>query len=247
MNSEDIDKANTVSKMEFAVKMRSPCCATKVEDALNKIPGVTFFKVNASSQRLIVEGNIAAEAVRSEVENKTGLSTVLLGYGSSDANLGAGVAAISIGSSKVQGLLRFVQSNPNTCIIEGTVDELPVSEPVYLTVHESGDVSDGCQSCGSPLTQGECKFGGILGQLHPSKDRRAEFRITSDVKLSEIYGHCVVIHKGCKEDVKNNKSERLACGIIARASGLFQNSKRFCACDGVSIWEQREIDKNNLP
>ncbi|KAK3757795.1 hypothetical protein RRG08_027152 [Elysia crispata] len=247
MSANTTGEANPVTKMEFAVEMRSPCCATKVEGVLNKVPGITFFKVNASSQRLVVEGNIAAEAVRSAVENKTGMSTVLLGYGSSNSNLGAGVAAISIGSSKVLGLLRFVQSNPDTCIIEGTIDELPLSEPIYLTVHETGDVSDGCQSCGPPLKQDDFKqFGGILGQLHPSEDRRAEFRITSDVKLSDIYGHCVVIHKGCKEDVEKNKSERLACGVIARASGLFENSKRFCACDGVSIWEQRTMDKNNL-
>jgi hypothetical protein len=30
---------------------------------------------------------------------------------------------------------------------------------------------------------------------------------------------------------------RLACGIIARAAGVFENSKRFCACDGRSIWD----------
>ncbi|GFR61482.1 copper chaperone for superoxide dismutase [Elysia marginata] len=256
----EADGQNPVTKMEFAVEMKSPCCGSKVENALNKLPGIKSIKVNPSSQRLVVEGNVAAEAVRSQIEDTTGMSTVLLGYGSSGANLGAGVAAISIGSSKVQGLLRFVQSNPNTCIIEGTVDELPTSESIYLSVHETGDVSDGCESCGPPLSQEGCQsggilssflsmsnrqFGGILGQLHPSEDKRAEFRIASAVNLSDMYGHCVVIHKGSKEDVEQGKSKRLACGIIARASGLFQNSKRFCACDGVSIWEQRDMDKNS--
>lgn len=32
---------------------------------------------------------------------------------------------------------------------------------------------------------------------------------------------------------------RLACGIIARSSGLFENAKRLCECDGVSIWDER--------
>lgn len=33
---------------------------------------------------------------------------------------------------------------------------------------------------------------------------------------------------------------RLACGIIARSAGIFQNFKRICACDGVTIWDERE-------
>lgn len=34
---------------------------------------------------------------------------------------------------------------------------------------------------------------------------------------------------------------RLACGIIARSAGLFQNSKRICACDGVVVWDERDV------
>lgn len=33
---------------------------------------------------------------------------------------------------------------------------------------------------------------------------------------------------------------RLACGIIARSSGLFQNTKKICACDGLTIWDERD-------
>lgn len=33
---------------------------------------------------------------------------------------------------------------------------------------------------------------------------------------------------------------RLACGIIARSAGLFQNPKQICACDGVTLWEERD-------
>ena len=32
---------------------------------------------------------------------------------------------------------------------------------------------------------------------------------------------------------------RLACGIIARSAGLFQNPKQNCSCDGLTIWEER--------
>lgn len=32
----------------------------------------------------------------------------------------------------------------------------------------------------------------------------------------------------------------LSCGIIARSAGLFENSKQICACDGVTLWEERD-------
>lgn len=41
--------------------------------------------------------------------------------------------------------------------------------------------------------------------------------------------------------VTGNSGERLACGIIARSAGLFENTKRICACDGVTLWEERDI------
>lgn len=36
------------------------------------------------------------------------------------------------------------------------------------------------------------------------------------------------------------RRHRLACGIIARSAGLFQNPKQICACDGVTLWEERD-------
>ena len=34
---------------------------------------------------------------------------------------------------------------------------------------------------------------------------------------------------------------RVGCGIIARSSGLFENNKRICACDGVTIWDEKKV------
>ena len=31
----------------------------------------------------------------------------------------------------------------------------------------------------------------------------------------------------------------LACGVIARAAALGENKKKICACDGVTIWDER--------
>ncbi|KAH9507285.1 hypothetical protein Btru_056826 [Bulinus truncatus] len=160
-------------------------------------------------------------------------------------NLGAGVAAISIGNSGVQGMLRFVQADRNSCVVEGTIDKLPRDEPVFLTVHQTGDVTSGCGSCG-PLLKTSSQFKGIISQLTPREDQTAEFKLVSpDFKLSEIIGRCIVVHKGNWQEVEQNTSQRLACGIVARASGLFENSKRFCACDGITIWQQRQKEKDS--
>uniref|UniRef100_A0A0B7AA38 Superoxide dismutase copper chaperone n=2 Tax=Arion vulgaris TaxID=1028688 RepID=A0A0B7AA38_9EUPU len=239
------------TKMEFAVEMRSPCCVDRVKDALGGLKGVKSIDVNLATQRLVIEGDVLADTIRDTVEKRTGMAAVLLGHGSSLHNFGAGVAAISIGNSDVRGLLRFVQVDPTTCFVEGSLDKLPTPEPVFLTVHETGDVSDGCNSCGSLFKYGDDDdtrnpFGGILKQLTPDKDQRAEFRTAmSNFKLADIIGHCVVVHQGSHNDIEHGKSKRLACGIVARSSGLFQNSKRFCACDGVTIWEQRQRDIEN--
>lgn len=36
---------------------------------------------------------------------------------------------------------------------------------------------------------------------------------------------------------------RVACGIIAKASGLFENPKRICPCSGATLWDERDIAK----
>lgn len=32
---------------------------------------------------------------------------------------------------------------------------------------------------------------------------------------------------------------RIACGIIARSAGIMENFKKLCACDGVTLWDER--------
>ena len=41
--------------------------------------------------------------------------------------------------------------------------------------------------------------------------------------------------------IDGNGGGLISCGIIARSAGLFENSaKKFCACDGVPIWDERD-------
>ena len=31
----------------------------------------------------------------------------------------------------------------------------------------------------------------------------------------------------------------VACGVIARSAGIGENYKKICACDGVTLWDER--------
>ena len=57
--------------------------------------------------------------------------------------MGSGVAALSVGSDRVKGIVRLVQVEGNQCMFDGTVDGLPHGRHC-VCVHEAGDVSDGC-------------------------------------------------------------------------------------------------------
>ncbi len=50
------------------------------------------------------------------------------------------------------------------------------------------------------------------------------------------------LRKKKSSQIDGNCGAPLSCGIIARSAGLFQNSaKKFCACDGVTIWDERSV------
>ena len=59
-------------------------------------------------------------------------------------NLATAVALMDVGvNSGYKGVVRFVQVDDSTCVIDGTLDGFaPGNYGVYL--HEYGDISDGC-------------------------------------------------------------------------------------------------------
>lgn len=86
---------------------------------------------------------------------------------------------------------------------------------------------------------------GNLGVIEAKNDGRAEFRLEDNViNISDIIGRALVITEDIKDSIPFGR--RLVCGIIARSSGLFQNPKTICACDGVSIWDERKSPKSAL-
>jgi copper chaperone for superoxide dismutase len=50
------------------------------------------------------------------------------------------------------------------------------------------------------------------------------------------------------EKINNSiiKYRRVACGIIARSAGLFENTKRLCTCSGATVWQERQEAKERF-
>lgn len=154
----------------------------------------------------------------------------------------------------VQGVTRFIQVDAGTCVVEGTIDGLSPGHH-NLHVHECGDLSQGCDSTGDIFNPYGSPHGGPddfrrhvgdLGKVLADQTGRASFRITDNIlKVSDIIGRSLVVKEGSDDlgqgDGPESKStERgIACGVIARSAGLFDNPKTICACDGKTLWDER--------
>ncbi|XP_046557956.1 copper chaperone for superoxide dismutase-like [Haliotis rubra] len=229
------------TKMEFAVQMTCQGCVNSVRKVLNGVPGIISVNVHLDTEQVIVESSLPSSQVKDLIET-TGKRAVLHGYGSSKGthHLGAAVSVMETGNSLVKGVVRLVQNDETTCVVEGTVDGLPKGTHT-VCVHELGDISKGCNSCGDIFGLTD-KVKGIISELQVGEDGRGIFRCENpDLKVWDVIGRSMIVHQGPKEEIiKAGNSNRMVCGIIARSAGLFENSKKICACDGVTIWEERD-------
>ncbi|XP_019402903.1 PREDICTED: copper chaperone for superoxide dismutase [Crocodylus porosus] len=244
-------------RLEFAVQMRCQGCVDAIGASLQGVPGLRVLDVRLDTQSVLLETSLGVEYVKGLLES-SGRRAVLKGMGGSvTQNLGAAVAMMA-GPSLVQGVVRFLQVSREKCLIEGTIDGL-VPGPHGLHVHEFGDLTSSCDSCGEHFNpEAECHGGpldehrhlGDLGNVMADDDGRATFRLEdARLKVWDIIGRSLVVDAG-EDDlgrgahplskVTGNSGERMACGIIARSAGLFENPKQICACDGVTIWEERD-------
>ncbi|XP_077993318.1 copper chaperone for superoxide dismutase-like [Glandiceps talaboti] len=237
----------TATKMDVAVQMTCQSCVEDIKKRLDSIKDIKVLNISLANEQVVIETTLSTSQVVDILES-TGRKAVILGQGSSttgQSHLGAAVSMLEVGP--VKGVIRFLQSDRNKCIIEGTLDGLsPGSHP--LNIHELGDISQGCESCGDVFNPyevphgppaGQRKVVGNLGNVLADDSGRAVFRKEDKlVKVWDIIGRSTIIH----QPVDGSESgPGLACGIIARAAGLFQNTKKFCSCDGITIWEERDV------
>ncbi|XP_021239326.1 copper chaperone for superoxide dismutase [Numida meleagris] len=251
--------------MEFAVQMSCESCAEAVRAALEGAPGVRLLELRPEAQTVLLEAEVGAERVR-ELLEASGRRAVLRGMGGPRDAGGppggdtAAVAALSGGGGGggVRGLVRFLQVSPERCVVDGVIDGLRPG-PHGLHVHEFGDTSQGCDSCGDHYNpDGQCHGGpqdeqrhaGDLGNVWADAEGRAAFRMEDTrLKVWDIIGRSVVVDAGeddlgrgghALSKLTGNSGPRLACGVVARAAGLFQNPKQLCTCDGLTLWDERD-------
>jgi copper chaperone for superoxide dismutase len=240
------------TKMEFAVRMTCSSCEDSVREAL-QLPGINDVFVDVANELVLVETTLPSSVVQQQLES-TGKLVVFRGYGGDTTMVpppehhGAAVVAMS-GRGRTTGLARLVQSSPDHCLIEGTIDGLTPDKDHFIKIHEYGDLSNYCENCGdvfdidefNKITSSslETRPVGDLGVVRTDSSGRALFRMTSEkVKVWDVIGRSLVIHDPVT-------SYRMTCGIIARSAGLFQNPKKVCTCDGVTIWDEAEKKINN--
>ncbi|XP_038072125.1 copper chaperone for superoxide dismutase-like [Patiria miniata] len=250
----------TATKVEFAVQMTCQKCVDSISKALEGVDGVSSLDINLAQEQVVIESILPSSELLELLEN-TGRRAVVKGHGVSNGkHLGAAVSVLDTPrDGPVAGVIRMVQLAENRCIIEGTVDGL--TPGVHgLNVHEYGDISDGCNSCGMHFNPTNSRHGGPedeerhdgdLGNVIAGEDGRARFRMENDrIKVWDVIGRCMVIHSG-EDDLgqggkpnsktDGNSGPGLACGIIARSAGLFENTKKICQCDGVAVWDERDV------
>uniref|UniRef100_F6UQH5 Copper chaperone for superoxide dismutase n=1 Tax=Equus caballus TaxID=9796 RepID=F6UQH5_HORSE len=263
----DSGDSGTACTLEFAVQMTCQSCVDAVRTSLQGVAGVQSVEVQLENQMVVVQTTLPSQEVQAILEG-TGRQAVLKGMGSGILeNLGAAVAILG-GPGPVQGVVRFLQLTPERCLIEGTIDGLEPG-PHGLHVHQFGDLTRNCNSCGDHFNPDGTSHGGPqdserlwfcpdgsefshrgdLGNVHADAEGRVVFRIEDEqLKVWDVIGRSLVIDEG-EDDlgqgghplskITGNSGERLACGIIARSAGLFQNPKQLCTCDGLTIWEER--------
>ncbi|XP_047631125.1 copper chaperone for superoxide dismutase isoform X2 [Phacochoerus africanus] len=254
--ASDSGDRETACMLEFAVQMTCQSCVDAVSRSLQGVAGIQSVEVQLENQMVLVQTTLPSQVVQALLED-TGRQAVLKGMGSGHwQNLEAAVAILG-GSGPVQGIVRFLQLTPERCLIEGTIDGL---KPGLhgLHVHQFGDLTRNCNSCGDHFNPDGMSHGGPqdsdrhrgdLGNVRADADGRAVFRMEDELlKVWDVIGRSLVIDEG-EDDlgrgghplskITGNSGERLACGIIARSAGLFQNPKQICSCDGLTIWEER--------
>ncbi|XP_003386470.2 PREDICTED: copper chaperone for superoxide dismutase-like [Amphimedon queenslandica] len=235
------------TKMEFAVQMTCKSCEEAVKAALN-VPGINSVYVDVPNEVVIVETSLPSSNVHKLLES-TGKLIVFRGFGGQEqaptSHQGAAVVVMK-GSGPVNGLLRMVQVSSNECVIEGTIDGLTPNKEHLLKIHDHGDLSNGCESCGDVYNVMMSKNGksvshslppvGDIAALQSDGSGRISFQTKSErVKVYDVIGRSMILHSSIPSVYG---TRRLMCGIIARSAGLFQNTKKVCTCDGVTIWDE---------
>lgn len=240
--------------LEFMVEMSCGKCVASVERACAAVPGVEAVVANLSANTVRVVATAAASAddVANAVTN-AGYKCRLVGQGALETfgedlakrlgtnlrTLHQSLAAVAefkgedYGHGQVAGVVRFVQVDEETCMVEGRVSGLAPGETYRVTVRRYGDVTKGVESVG-----GVFEPGGDLGlvEADASGDGVVASRVVdNELKVWDIIGRAVAV-------APESGDAGGVAAVLARSAGMGDNLKQQCACDGTVIWESSHDD-----
>jgi len=166
---------------------------------------------------------------------------------------------------KVIGVVRFIQLSENRLLVEAELDGL-VPGLHGIHIHEYGDLSHGYKGIGDHYNPHSGSHGsptdkvhhyGDLGNILADQKGHGHLRLTindEEINVWNLIGRSVCVKKGADQFTSSvdispppqqqeaNDDEPLACGIIARSSGVSQNPKKICDCSGITLWESDPTD-----
>ncbi|KAG8041681.1 hypothetical protein G9C98_000679 [Cotesia typhae] len=250
------------SKIEFAVNMTCEKCVNAIKNCLSNDKDIIKLDVSLDRGTVLVETKLPYTVIQEKIES-LGKRAVLKGFGdgSSAVSMIGGTSGFSR-NLNTQGVIRFIETEKG-CLVDGTIDGLSPGAH-GLHIHECGDISNGCESVGSHLNPYNCSHGGPqddisnkhmgdLGNIIADKAGRALFRFqNNDIKVSDIIGRSLVVTENeddlgkgqnLNSKIDGNSGSKIACGIIARSCGIFENVKKICSCDGKTLWDERDESK----
>jgi copper chaperone for superoxide dismutase len=182
---------------------------------------------NPNSGHVIFETSQSADDIAHMLQLKFP-SVKLIGQSSQSHTQAAGVAII--GGNSARGIVRLLDDGSGLHV-EGTVSGLKEGS-YYVSINEYGDISNACLSTGNPVSYSCDKTPcGILGNIESDGLNDTKFSLyTGRLSILECIGRSLVVQ---------NNAIKIACGIVGRSSGVLENDKKICACDGSIIWEEQ--------
>lgn len=216
-----------LSKVEFAVQIKGTSCVENVKQKMKEI-GVqsdqieTLVDSSNKECRFVIKTAEPWINLQETIES-TGRRSVLVGF--SDE---AAVVMLDKGDTSIKGVIRFcsITADEPGVVIDGVIDGLAPKADHLLSIREYGDVSQGLASLGDVYKNSTYK-------LSSDDTGRSTIRtVDNKLQVSELIGRSIA--------VSSTSNSSFVGGIISRAAGIFQNWKRICACDGVTIWDERD-------
>uniref|UniRef100_A0A8C8K316 Superoxide dismutase [Cu-Zn] n=1 Tax=Oncorhynchus tshawytscha TaxID=74940 RepID=A0A8C8K316_ONCTS len=245
--------------------MTCDSCAETIQAAGGKTRQV----IDVGKEEVLVEASLTSNEVQGLIES-TGRRAVLKGIGGTEEDLGAAVAMIvgsgpvqgvvrflqlSEERCLIDGTWCPRPPRPRARRSHTGLPEVRIMGPdnscfsLCVCLYSCGEHYNpyGRQHGAS---QDPDRHVGDLGNIVAGPDGRASFRQKDpQLKVWDVIGRSLVVDAG-EDDLgrsghppsklTGNSRQRLACGIIARSAVLFQNAKQICACDVVTLWEERD-------